>query len=43
MEMWVRGPFDYLHYYLSTDLLKRIAVDNDVTPDFRLEEGSLLC
>jgi AraC family transcriptional regulator len=38
MEMWVRGPFDYLHYYLSTDLLKRIAVDNDVAPDFRLEE-----
>src|SRR5712692_3243822 len=20
MEMWVRGPFDYLHYYLSTGL-----------------------
>ena len=38
MEMWVRGPFDYLHYYLSTDLLKRIALDNDVTPDFRLQE-----
>jgi len=38
MEMWVRGPFDYLHYYLSTDLLRRIALDNDVAPDFRLEE-----
>src|SRR6266446_2194183 len=38
MEMWVRGPFDYLHYYLSTDLLRRIALDNDVASDFRLEE-----
>jgi len=38
MEMWVRGPFDYLHYYLSTDLLKRVALDNDVAPDFRLQE-----
>src|ERR1700738_3768962 len=38
MEMWVRRPFDYLHYYLSTDLLKRIALDNDVTPDFGLQE-----
>jgi len=37
MEMWVRGPFDYLHYYLSADLLKRIALDNDVTTDFRLQ------
>ena len=38
MEMWVRGPFDYLHYYLSTGLLERIALDNDVAPDFRLQE-----
>jgi AraC family transcriptional regulator len=38
IEMWVRGPFDYLHYYLSTDLLERIALDNDVAPDFRLQE-----
>src|SRR6266550_2233371 len=38
MEMWVRGPFDYLHYYLSTGLLERIALDNDVAPDCRLEE-----
>jgi hypothetical protein len=22
MEMWVRGPFDYLHYYLSAALVK---------------------
>jgi len=27
MEMWVRGPFDYLHYYLSQGLLERIALD----------------
>src|SRR6478672_8580649 len=38
MEMWVRGPFDYLHYYLSTRLLERIALDNDVASNFRLEE-----
>jgi len=38
MDMWVRGPFDYLHYYLSTGLLERIALDNDVAPDFRLQE-----
>jgi AraC-like DNA-binding protein len=38
MEMWVRGPFDYLHYYLSRDLLTRIALDNDVAPAFRLRE-----
>jgi len=38
MEMWVRGPFDYLHYYLSRDLLRRIALDNDVSTDFRLRE-----
>ncbi|HXB60676.1 MAG TPA: AraC family transcriptional regulator [Candidatus Acidoferrales bacterium] len=30
MEMWVRGPFDYLHYYLSRELLERIARDNAV-------------
>ena len=23
MEMWARGPFDYLHYYLARDLLER--------------------
>ena len=38
MEMWVRGPFDYLHYYLSSGLLKRIALDNGVSPSFRLKE-----
>src|SRR5246127_3173498 len=39
MEMWVRGPFDYLHYYLSQGLLKRIALDNGVSPSFRLQEA----
>lgn len=39
MEMWVRGPFDYLHYYFSRDLLKRIALDHNVAPEFRLQES----
>jgi AraC family transcriptional regulator len=39
MEMWVRGPFDYLHYYLSQELLERIALDNGVSPSFRLREA----
>jgi AraC family transcriptional regulator len=39
MEMWVRGPFDYLHYYLSRDLLERIALDNDVASSFQLREA----
>ncbi len=38
MEMWVRGPFDYLHYYLSRELLERIAHENDVTSSFQLRE-----
>jgi AraC-like DNA-binding protein len=39
MEMWVRGPFDYLHYYLSAALLKRIALDNGVAPAYELREA----
>src|ERR1700720_594068 len=39
MEMWVRGPFDYLHYYLSQGLLERIALDNGVSTSFRLQEA----
>src|SRR5271169_3186649 len=39
MEMWVRGPFDYLHYYLSRELLERIALDNGVSTSFRLQEA----
>src|SRR2546428_10699871 len=38
MEMWVRGPFDYLHYCLSRDLLERIALDNAVASSFQLRE-----
>jgi AraC-like DNA-binding protein len=38
MEMWVRGPFDYLHYYFSQELLARIALDNGVSPAFHLQE-----
>ena len=39
MEMWVRGPFDYLHYYLSRNLLERIAIDNSVAPSFQVREA----
>ena len=39
MEMWVRGPFDYLHYYFSMELLARIALDNGVSPAFDLQEA----
>src|SRR5271170_7656590 len=38
MEMWTRGPFDYLHYYLSRNLLERIAQDNAVASSFQLRE-----
>jgi AraC family transcriptional regulator len=38
MEMWVRGPFDYLHYYISRGVLEKIARDNDVAPNFCLQE-----
>jgi len=39
MEMWVRGPFDYLHYYLSASLLRRIALDNGVATAYELREA----
>src|SRR5271156_3510622 len=32
MEMWAAGPFDYLHYYVSRDLLERVAADNRIAP-----------
>src|SRR6267378_5245531 len=38
MEMWVRGPFDYLHYYFSKELLARIALDNGISSAFHLQE-----
>jgi len=31
MEMWAAGPFDYLHYYVSRDLLDRTAVENKIS------------
>ena len=39
MEMWVRGPFDYLHFYLSASLLKRVALDNGVATTYELREA----
>jgi AraC-like DNA-binding protein len=39
MEMWVRGPFDYLHYYLSASLMKRIALDHGVSTAYELREA----
>jgi AraC family transcriptional regulator len=38
MEMWAAGPFDYLHFYLSRQLLERIAHDNAVRSSFQLQE-----
>jgi len=32
MEMWAAGPFDYLHYYISRDLIDRVAIENKLTP-----------
>ena len=32
MEMWAAGPFDYLHYYVSRDLLDRVATENKIVP-----------
>jgi AraC family transcriptional regulator len=32
MEMWAAGPFDYLHYYVSCDLLDRVATENRIAP-----------
>ena len=38
MEMWVHGPFDYLHYYLSRSLLTRVAADHGIAPHGALAE-----
>lgn len=32
MEMWAAGPFDYLHFYVSRDLLDRVATENKIVP-----------
>jgi AraC family transcriptional regulator len=39
MEMWVRGPFDYLHYYLSDSLLKSVAYENEIATPSGLQEA----
>ncbi len=39
MEMWARGTFDYLHFYVSQTLLERIALENGVSKSFRLKES----
>jgi len=39
MEMWAHGPFDYLHYYISANLLNRISFENGIAPSFRLCEA----
>jgi AraC family transcriptional regulator len=38
MEMWVRGPFDYLHYYLSDSLLQSVADENEIATTSELQE-----
>jgi AraC-like DNA-binding protein len=32
MEMWAAGPFDYLHYYVSRNLLDKVAAENRLAP-----------
>lgn len=32
MEMWAAGPFDYLHYYVSRNLLDKVAAENALAP-----------
>jgi len=39
LEMWLRGPFDYLHYYLAASLLERAAVENEVSTAYELREA----
>ena len=39
MEMWIRGPFDYLHYYLAASLLRRVAFENEVSAAYELRES----
>ena len=30
MEMWTRGPFDYVHYFLADSLLQKVALENEI-------------
>jgi AraC family transcriptional regulator len=39
VELRVRGPFDYLQYYLAGSLLKRVALENDVPAKYWLRDS----
>jgi AraC family transcriptional regulator len=39
LVMWVRGPFDYLHYYLSLSLLRSVALENEVAAPQEFQEA----
>jgi AraC-like DNA-binding protein len=38
MEMWTRGPFDYLCYFLAGSLLERVAFENELSTAYDLRE-----
>ena len=38
MEMWTRGPFDYLCYFLAGSLLERVAFENGLSTAYDLRE-----
>lgn len=39
IEMWNRGPFDYLVYYLADSLLRKVALENEVAATYQLREA----
>lgn len=39
MQMWSRGPFDYLHYFLAGSLLEKVALENEVSAARNLREA----
>jgi AraC-like DNA-binding protein len=39
MEMWTRGPFDYLCYFLAGSLLERVAFENELSTAYDLREA----
>lgn len=39
IEMRNRGPFDYLIYYLSDSLLRRVALENEVATTYEIRES----
>jgi AraC-like DNA-binding protein len=38
VQMRIRGPLDYLHYYLAGSLLQRVASENEVATGYSLRE-----